>query len=124
MISIDNLELSQSPDIVNAVDFSCNLVANSKDYGIRLTENTKYIVMTKDGKVAEYVMFDSLNKYRSTYKIGKRTYPTFSIEKQFYNIDVQDITYIKLTKISLWKENVNSRKDLITDLELELYTTP
>ncbi|MBE6561179.1 MAG: NERD domain-containing protein [Ruminococcaceae bacterium] len=123
MILLDNLVLSQSPDIVDAVDFSCDLVANSNDYGIRLTENTKYIVMTKDGKIAEYDMFDSLNKYSSLYKVGKSTFPIFNIKKQFYNIDVQDISYIKLTKISLWRKNINSNKDLITDLELELYST-
>lgn len=78
--------------------------------------------MDNSGKVYEYDVFgEHLNYNYSANILGKgiRTSGTLA-SAQFFGIVKDDITYIKLTNITLFKLDIN--KTVVKDnLELELY---
>lgn len=119
---VSNVYLKPSKDISNTTVFTCRITGTGEEYGIRLTQNTKYIVMTKDGNVMEYDFFNNLNNYTPLYRIGKGHYSYKDIKSEFYNVKASDITYIKLINIAVWKSGDFLLNDLIDNLELELYS--
>ena len=78
--------------------------------------------MDNNGKVYEYNVFGQHLKYnRYANKIGKgiREYGDLA-RIQFYGVNENDITYIKITNIELFKLDI--RQTIIKDnLEIELY---
>ena len=106
----------------NIVSFTATIKTNNDIYGMMLTENSKYLVFTKSGQVYEYNVFGEhlkYNKYSNMLGNGINNRGKLA-EIQFYGINVDDINYIKLTKINLFK--LISIKTIIkSDLELELY---
>ena len=108
----------------DAVTFAAIIYAETDVYGMALTESTRYIVMTREGKIFEYNMFgESLRYSRIGNIIGKgiRSYGKLS-EIQFYGItNPNEIEYIKITDIQLLK--LDMFRTIIKDkLELELYS--
>ena len=108
----------------DAVTFAATIYAETDVYGMALTESTRYIVMTREGKIFEYNMFgESLRYSRIGNIIGKgiRSYGKLS-EIQFYGItNPNEIEYIKITDIQLLK--LDMFRTIIKDkLELELYS--
>ena len=106
----------------NAVTFKATLSMNNDLYGMKLTENSKYIVMTKSNKVYEYNVFGEHLRYNAYYNmIGKgiKTSRTLN-EASFFGPNKDEITYIKITEIELFKLDI--QKTIVKDnLELELY---
>lgn len=106
----------------NSTSFQATLTIDNKYYGISINEDSKYIVMDNSGKVYEYDVFgEHLNYNYSANLLGKgiRTSGTLA-SAQFFGIVKDDITYIKLTNITLFKLDIN--KTVVKDnLELELY---
>ena len=106
----------------NAVSFKAKLTISNDVYGIALTEESKYIVMTSSNKVYEYNVFGNhlvYNRYNNT--LGKGIRETGELKQiQFFGVIKDDITYIKITDIEMFKLDVNRTK-IKDNLELELY---
>lgn len=117
-VDVTNVSLTD-----NSVTFSAKLSINNDQYGIALTKDSKYIVMTDNGKVLEYDVFGKhLSYYRYTNMIGKgiRDYGSLS-QVKFSGISKDEISYIKLTNIELFK--LDSDRTIIKEnLEIELYS--
>ncbi len=121
-VDISNVSLLPLTD--DAVTFTARIAMANETYGITLTENSKYIVMTNSGKVIEYNVFGEHLRYsRFSNMIGKgiREYGDL-VKAQFYGIsNTNDISYIKITNVELFKLDIS--KTIIKDkLEIELYS--
>ena len=121
-VEVSNVSLTPLTD--DACSFTARLAVSNDVYGIQLTKTSKYIVMTIDGKVYEYDVFgEHLKYYSSSNKIGTGIRPYADLAKiQFYGIpDIKDISYIKLTDVTLFKLDI-SHTVVKDSLELELYS--
>lgn len=122
LVSPENIQLRKSNDLVDTVVFSGTLVWSGEEYGVCLTEDTKYIIQLKDGSVREYNLFNSDFHYYSLYKLGTNYYRSFSLpEIEFYDLQISDIEYIKLINTEIWKPGANSDRSLFTGYEIALY---
>ncbi|MBQ2909874.1 MAG: NERD domain-containing protein [Bacilli bacterium] len=119
-IKVSNQKLNNLEN--NTVSFQATLSANTDEYGIVLKENTKYIVMTTSGKAYEYDMFGAhLNYNRSNNTIFKKTKASGELKQIiFKDINVDEITYIKITNVELFISNPYYEKTK-DDFEIELY---
>lgn len=119
--SVSNVSLNTNTN--NSVTFTAKISRANDTYGMALAEDSKYIVMTSNGKVYEYNVFGqhlSYSRYNNI--IGKGIRDSGNLAKiQFNDISKDEITYIKITNIELFK--LDTSKTLIEkDLELELYS--
>lgn len=107
----------------NSVTFSATISTKNDTYGMALAENSKYIVMTDNGKVYEYDVFgEKLNYNRYYNEIGKGIRESGNLAKtQFYGVSKNEINFIKITNIELFKLDINKTR-IKDDLELELYS--
>ena len=121
---VDITNVSLSPLTDDAISFTSRISILNDTYGIALTEKSKYIVMTKTGKVFEYDVFgEHLRYYRYNNEIKKGYRDFLDLSKvQFYGISkINNIKYIKITGIELFKRDISST--IIKDnLEIELYS--
>ena len=121
-VEVSNVSIS--PVAQDAVSFTARLTAMTDIYGISLTQNSKYIVMTTEGNVFEYNVFgEHLKYYTNSNRIGKGIRPYGDLARaQFFGIsDTSEIAYIKITGIELFK--LDTRRTVIKDnLEIELYS--
>lgn len=107
----------------NAVTFTAKISKNNDVYGMLLTQNSKYIVMTTNGKIFEYNVFGEHLKYnRYTNMIGKgiRDFGHLG-PAQFHGVTKEEIEYIKITNIELFKLDMY-RSTIKKNLELELFS--
>lgn len=128
-ISITDTKLEMSKDLQDTVIFSCTIVNNGDKYGIMLNKDTKYIIMTKDGKSYEYDMFgERLKYYKGNNMIasasdnhGYRREGTLK-DLEIYGItNISDISYIKITNVSIWKCREIRTDPILNGFELRLY---
>ena len=121
-VKVSNVKISPLTD--DAVSFSADLTKLNDIYNIVISENAKYIVMTKSGKVFEYDLFGESLKYNQWKNIlGKHYNQSIRLAPtQFYGItNPKEITYIKIKNIQLTKTDIGTT--LIKDnLEIELYS--
>ncbi len=120
-IGVSNVSLNNLSNKV--VSFSATLTTNNDVYGIALTEDSKYIVMTKSGAVFEYNVFGEHFPYSIwNNKIGKGIKEYGDLKPaQFYGVNKETINYIKITNIDLFKLDMH-RTIIKQGLELELYS--
>lgn len=107
----------------NAVTFNAKISKNNDVYGMALTKESKYIVMTSDGKIYEYNVFGahlSYNRYNNMIGKGIRHYGNL-YPAQFFGVVKNEISYIKITNIELFKLDIQ-RTVIKENLELELYS--
>lgn len=122
LITVSDILLENATDVLDTVNFSCTLTWNGTDYGIQLAEESKYVVILKDGSVKEYDLFNSTFRYYSTYRIGKMAFKEYTLPVcEFYGIDASDIAYIKLVDLKIWKYSTNYGNPLFDGYEIELY---
>lgn len=129
LIQVSNVQLKMSKELKNTALFSCTLTNTGDEYGIILNKDTRYIIMMSDGTVYEYDMFGERLKYS---ELGNRLsgnadqYGTHSgtlAVLEVYGVNTpEDIEYIKITNVSVWKLYVNNNRSLLDGLELELYS--
>lgn len=120
-VNVSNISITPITDY--AVTFSARLAMNNDLYGIALQENSKYIVMTNSGEVYEYNVFGEHLTYNAfANKIGKgiREYGDLA-NAQFYGVYKEEITYIKITNIELFKIDI-MQTTIKNDIELEVYS--
>ena len=120
---VDVSNVSLAPLSEDAISFSTRLVMKNDVYGIALTENSQYIVMTASGKVMAYDVFGEhlrYNKWQNMIGTGFRSYGDLK-KISFYGIsDVNEVTYIKITGIQLFK--LDNRAVIKENLEIELFS--
>ena len=107
----------------NAVTFTAKISKENDTYGMALTKESKYIVMTSGGKVYEYNVFGkhlNYNRFSNMIGTGIRNYGVLS-QTEFHGVSKNEIEYIKITNIELFKLNI-SRTIIKENLELELYS--
>jgi hypothetical protein len=123
LVMATDISLSPSKDLDNTVVFSCSLNWNGDNYGVTISEDTQIIIILKDGTVHEYDLYNERYPYSTDVRLGK-----YSASKQakilpheFYNMTIKDISYIKLTGLSIWTR-MGTRPETVADnYEIELY---
>ena len=119
-VEVSNVSIEELGNI--SVSFKARLSMNNDIYGIGLNKDSKYIVMDNQGMTYEYDVFGEHLSYNYiANRIGKgyREYGDLA-SAQFFGVDKESITYIKLTNITLFKIDV-SKTVVKENLELELY---
>lgn len=121
-VNVSNITLSSLTD--HSVSFTARLSMKNNLYGIVLTEESKYIVMTDSGKVFEYDVFGehlSYSRLSNTIGQGFRSYGDLKTIP-FYGIkNTNEISYIKITNVDLL--HINPKRTVIkSNLEIELYS--
>ena len=107
----------------NSVTFTAKISKANTVYGMALTEDSKYIVITSNNKVYEYNVFGKHLKYNKfAYMIGERIRDYGNLaQSQFHGVSKDEIDYIKITNIKLFKLDM-TQTTIKENLELELYS--
>lgn len=123
LISVSDVILEESSDILNAVNFACRLTCVSDAYGISVEEDAALVVILKDGTVKEYDLWNNSYPYTSRVRMGKGgSLGTATIGRhEFYDVELSDIAYIKLSNLGVWSLKQYSNDDITTGYEIELY---
>jgi len=123
LIKVSNVVLETSSDIDNTTIVSCTLTHTGTDYGIFTNQDTAITIILKDGTVKECKVFNEKYPYSSDVYLGNNwTKESSILPHEFYNTDIDDIVYIKLTNVGVWTYVQHQRKTLSTTYEIELYT--
>lgn len=123
LITTSDVSLEKSNDVVNALNFNCTLNWNGTEYGTQLTEDTKYLIQLKDGNVKEYDLFSKEFPCYPSHKLGKGAYSQFELPTlEIYDLNLSDISYIKLSNLKVWKYLTNYGNPLWEGFEVELYS--
>lgn len=122
IVEVTNVSFASMSD--GSISFTARLYIEDDTYGIALTDKSKYMVTTTDGKTMEYDVFGEHLKYnRSGNMLGKgiKSYGNLA-RTQFNDISNEnEILQIKLTGIELFK--LDDRSFAVKDnLEIELYS--
>lgn len=129
-ITVSDISLTDSIDVKNAVNFSFTLNWSGEYYGAHINQESKMVVILKDGSVKEYDILESAFPYSTTaLRIGKRNiWVTAYLSYEFpthglHGIHANDISYIKLTNIDVWTMEADNSKPVTvtTGYEIELY---
>ena len=121
LVTASNVVLETSSDIENAVSFSCILKWNGSDYGVGIGKDAVIIVILNDGTIRECLVFNEQYPYSSDCRLGGYTKDARILPHEFYDIELSDIAYIKLSNLDIWA-NVNYRSTIIASgYEIELY---
>lgn len=122
LITVSDVVLAESKDVLNAVNFSCRLTACGEKYGIVVGENTMLNVILRDGTVKEYDLWNESYPYWSDVRIGSTAQSTGKIGiHEFYDVSVSDISYIKLTNLGIWSKSSASLDSIAEGYEVELF---
>lgn len=122
LITVSDVVLVESKDVLNAVNFSCLLTACGENYGVIVGENAMINVILKDGSVKEYNLWNESYPYWSDVRLGSLLQPTGKIGMhEFYDVNVSDISYIKLTNLGIWSKNSTSLDSIADGYEVELF---
>ncbi len=122
LIAVSDVVLDPSSDIDNTTVVSCKLTHTGTDYGIFTNQDTAITIILKDGTVKECKVFNEKYPYSSDIYLGNYwTKESSILPHEFYNIAVDDITYVKLTNVGVWTYVQHQRKTISTSYEIELY---
>lgn len=121
LISVSDVVLEKSSDILNAINFACQLTCKSNTYGISIEEDAALVVILKDGTAKEYDLWNESYPYKSRVRMGGSSETKIIGQHEFYDIELSDIAYIKLTNLGVWAIKQYSDDDIATGYEIELY---
>lgn len=119
--SVSDVEINELTS--NAVTFTAKISRVNDTYGMLITEQSMYIVMTADGNIYEYNVFGEHLKYnKDSNMIGNGIRDNGNLaQANFHGVSKDDIVYIKITNVELFKLDIS--KTVVKDnLELELYS--
>lgn len=119
LITVSDVVLEESSDIVNTVNFSCKLTPASSTYGITIEEDAVLIVILKDGSVKEYDLWNETYPYKRPVQVTGMVQVGLH---EFYDIDLSDISYVKLANLGVWKHQQYKRNNVASGYEVELYS--
>lgn len=127
LVTASNVILESTPDLENAVTFSCTLNWNGSDYGVSIGEKTAIIVILNDGTVRECLVYNDQYPYSKNCLLGKYDVWYSSQSKvnilphEFYDITISDIAYIKLSNLDIWLNMEHKPRTVASGYEIELY---
>lgn len=125
IVTVTEVKLEKSEDILNMLHCDIWINVTSEDYGIQIPQEAKIIIILKNGEVHEYEYWGEQHKYNEiSSRVGISKNPVRLLAQEFYDIEVADISQIKIIGITLWRwENKTwaQREDILTEMELEVY---
>lgn len=123
LIQVSDVVLEKSIDIENAINFSCSLTWNGDEYGVSVGENVKIVVILVDSSVKEYDFWNDTYPFTYVHHLSNSVFEqTASIAvHEFYDIDISDISYVKLINLGVFKLNKYPVEDIFTTFEIELF---
>ena len=128
-LSVSDVQFATSKDFANTTKLCFTLNWNGDNYGVSLTKDTKLIVQMKNGTVKEFLLPENFFKIGfSEVRLGKENcaYYFTSVKCdipyiELYNVNFDDIRYIKLSDMELWEYTASFPKDTSTRIEWEIY---
>jgi len=122
LVTVSDVVLIESIDVMNAVNFSCLITSCGENYGIIVGENVMINVILRDGTVKEYDLWNERYPYQSDVRIGSLLQASGRIgPHEFYNMSISDISYIKLTNLGIWSKSNYSSGSIAEGYEIELF---
>lgn len=124
LIIVSDVVLENSSDVENTINFSCSLKWIGTNYGVCIREDTQIIVILNDGTVKEYDLWNRTYPFTSNFRLGGSVLQSTGkiAVHEFYDIELSDISYIKLSNLSVWKINAPySNNEMFDGYEIELY---
>ena len=112
-------DLKVSEDLQNAVVLDFSIKNNAKEYGIIFNKKSKLLVTLSNGDVKEYDVLKSEIRLSGTDDKIR-----YSSEKNFTDIEIfglesiDDIAYIKITKVSIWNYKTNQQTDPVQEIQI------
>ena len=120
---VSDVYLDYDWEIADTTVLYGTIIVNGSDIGVKFTNDTKYIIQLKDGTVRYQGLWDGIDRtwllqnnayYRLSCEFSRSSYKT-----RFVGISPEDISYIKISNISLCQYPYgNVIKD---NVELEVY---
>ena len=123
-LTVTDLELRESEDLQNTVLFSCGIQVNGEEFGLYISNRTKYIVQLKDGTALEYSFLEALETTYISVLVGNMRYfsPSAILPGiRIFNASIEDIDYIKLSGVAVL-DAYDINQDRIPGIEFELYS--
>lgn len=124
LIQVSDVVLAESVDVENAINFSCAFTYQGENYGVRIGENAKIIVLLKNGSVQEYDLWNETHPYSYDVYLSNSVLSNSAqlYVHEFYDIQMSDVSYIKLSNLGIFNTNTYPRKDIISNYEIELFS--
>ena len=129
-ITTSDVSVVNSQDIQNTVNLYFTLNWNGENYGASVKRDTNIIIICKDGSVKEYPLDEKSFPYASSnLRMGKGTawysaYTKYEFPVQeLRGIDIDNIAYIKLSYLDVWKiKNTSSALEpIVHNYEVMIY---
>ena len=118
---IQNLEIKNSIELNNVVELSCEIVSNNENFGIIVPKDAKIIVIVKNGTIKEYDLWTKeypFYRNRYIYQNSEGVIPTHKLQE----LNLNDISYIKLSNLGIYKIGDFSYKNLTDNYEIKLFS--
>ncbi len=120
LISVSDVNIEPSEDINNAIIVSFALTHIGNDYGIRLNEGSVIILILNDGSVLECAVYNDKYPFKNDVYIGNGSGCKI-LPHEFYDIYVDDISYVKLSNVDVWTYINYQREIVVSGYEIEVY---
>ena len=129
LVSVENLVLKESDEVLNAVEISCTLIGHGSEYGVAIGEKATILVQLKDKTVKAYDLWNEKYPYRnSDVRLGEKWHPKANMGLHVLSgLSVDDIEYIKLSNLGIVTTINYSPKVIAEGYEIQLFdygTTP
>lgn len=118
-VSVSNVLLTQN---ANSTNFTATLALKNNSYVVKLNENSQYIVTTNNHIDFKYNVFGEnllYNEYSNTLSYPNKVSGKLA-DISFEGISKDEITYIGLTNVTVFKNDNNNME--IQNGEIELYS--
>lgn len=120
LIAVSDVFVEESQDINNTVIVSFDITHTGVDYGVCINSDSSIIMILKDGSVIECPIYNE--KYPYSMDIYMGVYLTRTVlPHEFYNVELDDIVYIKFANLDVWTSENYNRKIVMSGYEVEVY---
>lgn len=124
LFEVTDINMEQSNDLIESVKISFSLHDKGNDYHLGLSDKTTMIIMTNSGKVKETSIYTDdivgLKEYLwNLYRLQPGYFEVIDVNDLYISdLTVDEIDYIKLTNINIYKDgNINNTFG-ITEIEI------
>ena len=130
ILTATNVKVEDSADVTNAASLSFALNWNGEHYGLRVTRESKIIVLLENGTVKEYDLLESVFPFKTKdLYMGKGNFIYSAYEErnvprhELSGVQLSDISNIKLSGLDIWVTEDGGYKFVVVEsgYELEVY---